>query len=144
MIFLRSFRKTTKRFTHNLIQSFHNLTTTCKFIHIYIPHEHTNTNICRVCESVLNVRNALQFLMLARSWSSFLLRRFDGLRIDVLHIVVADARNPIARAQRDHRGGHIVVGNRTANDGPQQHGAEAEQAAAQQAVCGRVLRGRRG
>lgn len=68
------------------------------------------------------------------------LGRLDGQRVDVLHILVAQPSHRVPRAQRDQRGGRTVARNRTANDGPQQHGAEAEQAAAQHAVGGTALR----
>lgn len=68
------------------------------------------------------------------------LGRLDGLLVNVLHVLVAQPGHRVPRAQRDQRGGRTVARNRTANDGPQQHGAEAEQAAAQHAVGGTALR----
>lgn len=59
------------------------------------------------------------------------LSRLDGLRIVVLHVLVADASDRIAGAQSDHRGHGVVARNRTANDGPQQHRSQTEQTAAQ-------------
>lgn len=66
--------------------------------------------------------------------------RLDGLRIVVLHILVADASDRIARTQRDYRGDCIVARNRTANNGPHQNGAETEKAAAHQTVDAQTVK----
>lgn len=61
------------------------------------------------------------------------LGRPDGLRVDVLQVVVAQSGNCVTGRDAEGSGSRVVAWNSASDDGPQQHRAQTEKCASQQA-----------